>query len=105
MASTLFVPLAESLRRALFSWWPDWLLLSNFIEHMGQYSPSVVWATVIMSFVLNIAIPVIEELYFRGFLLPRMAQWHKWAPLFSVVLFSLSPLAALGKLDPNHLAR
>ncbi len=44
---------------------------------------------VVLSFVLNIAIPIIEELYFRGFLLPRMARWGNWAPLISVALFSL----------------
>jgi membrane protease YdiL (CAAX protease family) len=40
-------------------------------------------------FVLNIATPITEELYFRGFLLPRMARWGIWAPLISVALFSL----------------
>ncbi len=30
--STIFVPLSESLRQALFWWWPDWLILSNFVQ-------------------------------------------------------------------------
>jgi membrane protease YdiL (CAAX protease family) len=33
--------------------------------------------------------PVVEELYFRGWLLPRMSQLGRWAPLVNVVLFSL----------------
>ncbi len=33
--------------------------------------------------------PVVEELYFRGYLLPRMSQFGRWAPLVNVVLFSL----------------
>jgi membrane protease YdiL (CAAX protease family) len=87
--STLFVPLAEALRQTLFWWWPDWLLVSNFVQKMDQYPASVLWAIVVLSFVLNIAIPVMEEIYFRGFLLPRMIHWNQWAPLISVVLFSL----------------
>ena len=33
--------------------------------------------------------PIIEELYFRGYLLPRMERLGRWAPLVNVSLFSL----------------
>ena len=33
--------------------------------------------------------PVVEELYFRGYLLPRLERFGRWAPLLNVVLFSL----------------
>lgn len=33
--------------------------------------------------------PVVEELYFRGYLLPRMERMGRWAPLVNVTLFSL----------------
>jgi CAAX protease family protein len=89
MSSTLSMPLAERLRLTLFPWWPDWLVLSTFAQKLKLYSPGVLWAVVILSFVLNVAVPVVEELYFRGYLLPRMAAWSKWAPLINVVLFSL----------------
>ncbi len=32
---------------------------------------------------------LVEELYFRGYLLPRIPASQKWAPLINVVLFSL----------------
>ena len=70
--STLLIPLGEGLRQVFFSGWPDWLQLSAFARNLSQYSPSVVWAVVVLSFILNLAIPTIEELYFRGFLLPRL---------------------------------
>jgi len=89
IVSTLFTPWSDALRRTFFSWWPIWLLLSNFVQNMSQYPDSVLWAIVILSFVLNITIPIVEELYFRGFLLPRMKNWNQWAPLISVTLFSL----------------
>ena len=41
-------------------------------------------------FVLNGVVgPVVEELYFRGYLLPRMERLGRWAPLINVSLFSL----------------
>ena len=33
--------------------------------------------------------PIVEELYFRGYLLPRMERLGRWAPLVNVSLFSL----------------
>ena len=33
--------------------------------------------------------PTVEELYFRGFLLPRMGYAWKWAPLLHSFLFGL----------------
>ncbi len=89
VSSTLSVPLAEGLRLAAFPWWPHWLVLSTFAQNLNLYSPEVLWAVVVSSFVLNIAVPVVEELYFRGYLLPRMEPWGRWAPLINVVLFSL----------------
>jgi membrane protease YdiL (CAAX protease family) len=34
-------------------------------------------------------LPLIEEYYFRGFLLPRLPQLGRWAPLFNTGLFSI----------------
>jgi membrane protease YdiL (CAAX protease family) len=40
--------------------------------------------------VLNgLAAPVVEELYFRGYLLPRLARFGAWAPLVNAVLFTI----------------
>ena len=33
--------------------------------------------------------PVVEELYFRGYLLPRISRLRGWAAVFNVLLFSL----------------
>ena len=87
--SMLLVPLSDTLHKTLFAWWPDWLVLSTFVQNLSQYSPPIVWTIVVLGFLLNLAIPSIEELYFRGFLLPRMARLGWWAPLVNAVLFSL----------------
>jgi membrane protease YdiL (CAAX protease family) len=44
----------------------------------------------IFGLVVNgIAGPVVEEMYFRGYLLPRISRLGAWAPLVNTVLFSL----------------
>jgi uncharacterized protein len=44
---------------------------------------------VALSLALNVAVPRVEELYFRGYLLPRMGHCGRWAPLVNTALFSL----------------
>jgi membrane protease YdiL (CAAX protease family) len=46
--------------------------------------------TLVLNLVLNGFItPVVEELYFKGYLLPRMQVWGKWAFVINAFLFSL----------------
>ena len=40
-------------------------------------------------FIDGIVGPVVEELFFRGYLLPRMAYLKKWAPFVNGTLFGL----------------
>jgi membrane protease YdiL (CAAX protease family) len=89
LASTLLFPLGESIRLTLFADWPAWLNLSTLAQDPTQYSDAVLWTIVALSAVLNIAVPITEELYFRSFLLPRLPVSPSWAPLLSTVLFSI----------------
>ncbi|MDP4511289.1 CPBP family intramembrane glutamic endopeptidase [Nonomuraea turcica] len=47
-------------------------------------------------------LPLLEEYYFRGFLLPRLPQLGKWAPFFNTFFFSMyhfwAPWTVLSKL-------
>lgn len=89
LASTLLFPFSESIRLNLFGAWPEWLNLSALAQNLTQYSSSILWTIVALSAVLNIVVPIIEELYFRSFLLPRLPTSPRWAPLWSAILFSL----------------
>ena len=74
-----------------FFWWvPNWFFLLGPANQLDQYSHSALLITAILALLLNgIAGPVIEELYFRGYLLPRLSRLKGWAPLLNIVLFSL----------------
>lgn len=80
-------PLQDSFKDAYFSWLPAWFFLDY---NLAQSSKPILWATWIMGVVFNgIAGPIVEELYFRGYLLPRMSHFKGWAPLLNVTLFSV----------------
>jgi membrane protease YdiL (CAAX protease family) len=78
------------IRDALFGWAPDWFR-DPFLSDEPKRFASSAWTITLGAYaILNvIAGPIVEELYFRGFLLPRMTAFGRWAPLLDTVLFSL----------------
>lgn len=80
-------PMQGSLKDEYFSWLPAWFFLDY---NLAQCSKSVLLATWVMGVLFNgIAGPIVEELYFRGYLLPRISRLKFWAPLLNVLLFSV----------------
>lgn len=87
----------------LFGWLPDWFVRPIEPDRIGDYSREAWLVTLAAYLVLNgFAGPIVEELYFRGYLLPRMEWMGRWAPLVNVSLFSLyhfwSPWQILGRI-------
>ena len=73
-----------------FPWLPQWFVTPISIDHVGDYSGAVWTLTLVAFLVINGFVgPIVEELYFRGYLLPRMEWMGRWAPLVNVSLFSL----------------
>ena len=77
-----------------FSWYPQEYNLQTAmnpenIELIAGY-PGVYFLLVIFILANGIVGPFVEELYFRGYLLPRMDDFAgKWAPVFNTILFSV----------------
>jgi len=86
---TLLTPVATWLHQTLFGWWPAWLQLDGLVVKLSALDPAIVWTMVGLSLALNVDVPWAEELYFRGYLLPRMGALARWAPLVNTALFSL----------------
>ncbi len=83
-------PVDEVIIDSLFSWVPDWFFLFGSMDQLAQYPRSALLVMAILNLILNgIAGPVVEELYFRGYLLPRLSHLRGWAPLINILLFSL----------------
>jgi membrane protease YdiL (CAAX protease family) len=75
----------------LSSWLPDSILQFSQTNANGDLpSAGVVVALLVIAFFCNGLIgPLTEELYFRGYLLPRMDRYGIWAPVLSTLLFSV----------------
>ena len=79
---TLFRPVDSFLHKNLFFWMPD---INSGLD--GNYSKTILIVTYSMFLIFNVFLaPMVEELYFRGYLLPRMKG--KFAILFHSFLFA-----------------
>jgi membrane protease YdiL (CAAX protease family) len=86
VVAVLVAPLDEMLRHGLFGWVPDRFVIRI---HAETNTSTPVWMQLALMAVSGIAAPVVEELYFRGFLLPRLSRLGIWAPVFEMALFAL----------------
>lgn len=88
VCAVFFIPPLDAffLENAFF-WLPGSVFLA---EDFSRYSAAALLVTWASGLVLNgFVAPVAEELYFRGYLLPRISRIGAWAPLLDTVLFSL----------------
>jgi hypothetical protein len=89
-AFVVLAPLDNYFINMFFAWMPQELILANSFDNPASYSASALQLTLAFSLAFNgIAGPLVEELYFRGYLLPRIPASRTWAPLVNVILFSL----------------
>ena len=99
----LSMAIEPSIIDALFGWVPDWFVRPVDLDRVGEYTREAWLITLAAYLVLNGFLgPIIEELYFRGYLLPRMEWMGRLAPLVNVSLFSLyhfwSPWQIVGRI-------
>jgi len=80
--------LDQVILNRLFYWLPDGFQTSQITP--GEFNQTILTITFFLFLALNgFAGPIVEELYFRGYLLPRMEYLKGWAPFINVALFSL----------------
>jgi membrane protease YdiL (CAAX protease family) len=101
-ASTIWTSLQNDLFTGL-PWLPRWLENPLPFIDQGPYSPLVMTITLGVALISSgIIAPIIEELYFRGFLLPRIDRLGFWAVLLNVSLFAFhhlwTPLVNPGRI-------
>lgn len=90
LGSGLLMFVDAAVVRGVFSGLPAWYLRPLDVDVAHHYSATAWTVTFAAYLVLNgLAGPIVEELYFRGWLLPRMDRFGRWAPLLNAALFSL----------------
>ncbi|WP_418280758.1 lysostaphin resistance A-like protein [Halorubrum sp. DTA98] len=87
--STVFFD--EWIAEMFFSWYPERFLEFAAVEDAGEpLTTSVLIVFLFFAFLLNGLVgPIVEEYYFRGYLLPRIGRYGRWAPLMNTILFSV----------------
>ena len=87
----LLIPVDFFVRQNLFSWLPQqYDVFYGLYAGVGQFSTGSMLIMWVFGLIVNVIVaPVVEEMYFRGYLLPRISRFGAWAPLLNTVLFSL----------------
>jgi hypothetical protein len=88
LVTGLLGPLDNLIGDTLFAWLPDWFFISS-LDELAQYPRSTLIFVFVLRLVLDGTWPIVEELYFRGYLLPHISRFGRWAPLINTALFSL----------------
>ena len=88
LAFKLLAPIFDPLiQNTLFGWVPAWFPLISSFNTMPKQELMI---TLVLSLVCTSWFaPVVEELYFRGYLLPRLSRYGNWSPVLNGVLFTL----------------
>lgn len=88
--ATGLTPLLDNIiASSWFAWLPEWYFIFD-LSQFDEYDRPALLLTFIVGLVVNgVTLPLVEELYFRGYLLPRLERFGKWAPLINLSLFSL----------------
>ncbi len=85
--SIVITPFSIWSRKNIFYWMPTWLLQPFNPESVtGKRLLSAFILTLVIDGLLN---PVVEELYWRGYLLKRISRIGMCAPVFNGVLFGI----------------
>ena len=75
------------LRTSLFAWWPA---MYDIGADLSTYHKSTLIVCYIINFlVITVMAPITEEIYFRGYLLPRLSRFGLWAIPINSILFAL----------------
>ena len=83
-------PLNSFFQTHLFSWMGNKFNISDYLINPQNYSKSILIITWFVGlFSTSIIVPIFEEIYFRGYLLPRIDRYKIFAPIIGTILFCL----------------
>ncbi len=82
---TVMKPVDTVLHQTVFAWIPA--LESGLTAEYSR--TALIWTYVLVAVFGVVVGPIVEEFYFRGYLLPRMQYAGKWAPALHSLLFGI----------------
>jgi membrane protease YdiL (CAAX protease family) len=85
-------PVSTALQTTLFAWLPPGFAATssaNAASLLGYPRSALLLTFGALLLLDGLAGPIVEELYFRGFLLPRLSRFGRKAPLLETLLFTV----------------
>jgi membrane protease YdiL (CAAX protease family) len=83
-------PMSQYLDARWTFWLPAWTTQGALITDLASNSPAQQTIAMVFGVLLSgFLAPLVEELYFRGFLLPRMEHWGWAPPVLNAFLFAV----------------
>lgn len=69
---------------------PDYFMAENFICQIGHYPKSIIAVTTVLFVIANsFVLPITEELFFNGYMMPKLQRFKSLAPVIITFVFSL----------------
>jgi hypothetical protein len=88
--SIVVTPISLYLDTHLSVWLPSWAAQAPLMSDLLSSSPTQRSIALGLAVLLSgLVAPIVEEMYFRGFLLPRMDHWGPAAPVINSLLFAV----------------
>lgn len=84
---TFLKPLDEFIKTTFFGWIPEKFILSGDFTSLAK--PQLLISFILVFLFVGILAPIVEEIYFRGFLYPKMEWMGKASSIVHALLFSL----------------
>jgi membrane protease YdiL (CAAX protease family) len=82
-------PISAFLTESVFSGLPKWIFLEEQTQYEAYAKNILVVVFTLQLIITGVVLPWVEELYFRGYLLPRITRYGRWAPLLGGLFFGL----------------
>ncbi|MFN2195733.1 MAG: lysostaphin resistance A-like protein [Anaerolineales bacterium] len=86
---TLITPLSDWLANSLFSGLPAWMFLDEQSQYLAYTKNILIFTFTFQLLLTGLVLPWVEEVYFRGYLLPRISRFGWWAPVIGGLFFGL----------------
>lgn len=93
LVNMLMFPVTAYLSENVFAWMPE-VFFSNELSTImntdfSVYSQSNLMVVIVFAILgIGIGVPVVEELYFRGYLMSRISRFSVWASVITVALWA-----------------
>ncbi len=89
VAIGIALPIDRMLRSSAFAWLPSWGVFTGFKEYAGFDRTLLLITVVGWLAIYGCLRPIVEEMYFRGYLLPRISRFGGRAVLLNCALFAI----------------